>query len=569
MATPTPTTAAPTSTDTQGTVSGTDIAQHSTVQSPDQAGNPSVVAVDAQASLVVEYVAATDTNSRPWAQNRYVQSLPNPIDDLTADFGSKIYEVDMLKDPQVYSTLSVLVMAVLARGITLTPPVPTSDPEYEAAKTIVRFLEYEDENLTHSQGTVAYELAEGMLKMGHKVGELIYVRETWEGQMRTMLRDIKCKPNEATAFVVDPFNNVMGLLYVRPGQPIPRIFGVGGQPVSVVGSPVPAAGVNSISLSDAAPTDGIRNEPRIIPRAKFIIPTHKPQNGDPRGTSHMRSIYTPWWKKQQLNPQHLAFVTRFAQPSMYAKLPANTRDIEQRDASGKSKSRKSIVQSTVGVVAQMKGGAAAALIDTDIIMLEAKGRAEVIFQSYEHEDKQIAKGMLMQTMTTEESQHMARSASAVHQDIFGIFLAFLRYILEECLEDDRYRKSVRYNFGEDAANRLTPEVGLGDVQVQDVPAMMASLAQLANTKNGIHWTQWPAIWRMIGLPAADQEVWLDDMQRQDKVAQAQAEAVINPPPVPVAVGAGGPPTAPGQAPPTRKPPPARPASSPSAPPKGG
>jgi hypothetical protein len=481
---------------------GTDISEKNIVDAPAQSTSKAVT-VKADASLLKEYVAATDTTWSPWTANAYIRSLPNPIDDLMRDFGSRLYDIDMPRDPQVYSTLSILVMAILCQDMRLVPAVDKNTPKYDQAKKVFDFCMYCIDNLKHSFPEILYELTESTLKMGHKVGEMIYEQRNVRDQgVRIVLTDIKTKANEATAFIVDPYMNVLGLTYVRPGRSMPALNAYTKPP-------------------ETKNSDG---SPFMIPRAKFVIPVHKPRNGDPRGTSHIRAAYTPWWKKQSWNPQHLAYVTRFAQPSVIAKLPKEARDIPVVDTTtGLTTATKSIIGQTNVALAKIKGGAVGSFIDTDVMLLEASGVGDVIFESYRHEDHQIAKAILMQTLTTEESAHMARAASSVHQDVFGILIAFLRSMLEWTVQNDILKTLVRYNFGEEASQDLVPVVSFGDTQAQDIPKLMSSIAQLA-LANGIHWSMWPAIRPILGLPPANEEEEAKDLEATRAKQEADLEA---------------------------------------------
>lgn len=526
-----------------------DIAERNVVDVPiPPDGGAKQITVNAEASLLVEYVAASDNTYQPWNNLGYLRRLPNPSDELMSDFGSKIYEIDMPKDPQVYSVSSILVMALLAQDVRLSPAVEKGDPGYDEAVTALQFCEYNQRNLRHGVPEVLYELADGMLKMGHKAGEKIYIQSDGfkKGTQQYMLSDIKTKPHESTAFVVDAYNNVIGLLYVEPGKPLPYIGYLG---ANLTG----------------------QNLPKIIPAEKFVIPKHKPRNGDPRGTSHMRSIYTPWWKKQNWNPQHVAYVTRFAQPSMYAKLPPEAKDIQIKDTAKNPTGAKSIVKATNAALAQMKGGAVATFIDTDVTMLQANSDGRVIFASYEHEDRQIAKGYLMQTLTTEEAKHMARAAGSIHQDVFGLLIAFLRSILEWTWREEVLKPLVKYNYGEEAANNFTPHVSLGDTEAQDIPKLIAAYAQLANAgepgARGIHRTMWPKIREKVGMPGSNEVEEEKDWQRIQDAKSAAQKALLNPPTPPGQTGQpgdggkvppppGGKPPVPAPKPPTQPAPPA-------------
>ena len=471
-------------------------------------GSQTEKVLDVRADLLKEYVAVSASPFAPGIGTAYLRQLPNPSDDLMRDFGTRLYEEDMLRDPQLYSTLSVLIMAILCQGMRLNPPMDDGQDGYEQAIKVRDFCDYNIENMYHNMPDILFELIQGMLSIGHKVGEFIYEQKDIGdgGGQRIVLADIKTKPSTSTAFVVDAFNNILGLLYVKPGQPI--------QPIGTI-SGVIDSGPNANNIAKA-----------LIPRSKFIIPTYRPRNGDPRGTSHLKSVYTPWWKKQMLTPQHMAYVARFAQPSLWAKLPPTAKDIPQLDSSGAISGYVSIVQATTDALVQMKSGAAASFIDTDVEMLEATGDAGVIFASYDHEDRQIAKGILMQTLTTEEGEHMARAASAIHQDVFGILIAYIRSSICWCIRYDMLKPLVRYNFGEEAAAKFLPTVSLGDTQAQDIPKLMAAISQMA-LANGIHDSQWPKIWQLVGLPDANEEEWAADKEMRAEQRKAQKDMAVD------------------------------------------
>ncbi|HEY6021325.1 MAG TPA: DUF935 family protein [Candidatus Paceibacterota bacterium] len=477
--------------------------------------------IKAHANLLESYVASTGSPFTPWMGTNYIRQLPSPTDDLMRDFGTRLYDEDMCRDPQVYSTLSILVLAVLCEGLEIFPALPGDDPDYDQAAKIADFCDWNLKNLRHPILTVLYELTEGMLKMGHKTAEMEYdLRDnvTPNSGPQIILSDIACKAHNATAFVVDGYNHVLGMLYIAPGTQLPVLD----------------AALNSLVISGKQ-VDGVY--PDMLPRSKFVIPTHKPRDNDPRGTSHLKAIYTPWWKKQQIIPQHLAYVARFAQPSIWAKIAPDAKDIPVKDASGNITSYKSIVGATTDALSKLKSGAVASVINTDIAMLEARSEGQVIFSSLDHEDRQIAKGILMQTLTTEESQHMARAASSVHQDVFGIQVAFVRSIIVEAIEHEILKPLILYNFGEDAADRLIPIISLGETDRQDMPQMINSISNLA-LAGGVHPSQWPGLWRLLDFPPVDEGEWQLDQQILEAKRKNDLELAKNPPPVALPGGAG-------------------------------
>src|SRR5262249_1616085 len=88
-----------------------------------------------------------------------------------------------------------------------------------------------------------------------------------------ILPALKPRPRRATACVVDAYMNVVGLV----------------------------AGTEAAqSLSMSVVADQASQIPNLIPRDKFAVLSFRPQNSDPRGTSGLRTAYTPWWAKMQI-----------------------------------------------------------------------------------------------------------------------------------------------------------------------------------------------------------------------------------------------------------------------------
>lgn len=484
-----------------------------------------VRSVTATADLTQEFVSASGFMYAPWLGSTqlggaYLQQLPNPVDELTMAFGSRLYDRDMPRDPQIYSLTAILTMALLCQGLDLTPPVPQSDPLYEQGAKMALMASYCLDNLNQPLSQIMYEMTIGMIKMGHKVGEQIYAEESLPDfglPNALVLSDIKPKEHDATAFVVDGYRNKVGMLYLRPGHMLPQLSSL-----------VP---LSSFLGSDQAQ----RLSGNIIPMRKFWIPVHNPENGDPRGTSILASVYTAWWKKLQLTPQEMAYVARFAQPSVWANIGKDAKETPVYDTSGGVKNWTSIVDSTTKALVKIKGGAVASFINTQLGMLEAHSDGKVIFDSFDHQNREMAKGILMQTLTTEESRHMARAAGAIHQDVFGIMVAHYRENLAQSFRRQVLYPLMEYNYGEKLAKKLTPIVSLGSVAAEDRAKVMSAIAQVA-LAGGIHDSQWPAIWEQLELPPADMVQYQADIelrrQQQQQMMDAQklaAKAAITAP----------------------------------------
>src|SRR5215469_18887541 len=77
--------------------------------------------------LVREYVAGGG-----WAwYGQVARTLPNAIDDVTADFGDDLYE-RMLFDPQVSAVSTIFKASILESGLDMTSAIKTrSNPNYD------------------------------------------------------------------------------------------------------------------------------------------------------------------------------------------------------------------------------------------------------------------------------------------------------------------------------------------------------------------------------------------------------------------------------------------------------
>lgn len=466
-------------------------------------GKPSVRRVSVATDLTREYKPASDQWTRPWQSSEtWLRELPNPIDDLTSDFGYRIYDKDMLRDPQTYSTLSILVMAVLVEHARVGVPhsIDQESPEFTRSETMSKFVAWTFEHLNRPLKAIMFELTEGMLKLGHKVGEQIYETRTVTPSVgpQLILIDIKARQYDTVAFVTDRKKNVKGMTYVKPGF--------------------------RTSFFRAS-TGFTENGPKVlISRRKFVIPTHKSRDGDPRGSSHMRPVYIPWWKKQQVTPEHLAYLSRFAQPSLHEALgPGVSPTVDVKNEAGDIISSQSTIEANNTELMKMRNGAVKTSPYGSVLsMLEAQGGGGVFLDTYDHEDRQIAKGVLMQTLTTEEGRSMARAASRVHQDIFGVLISYLRDIIEWTINREVIEPLIEYNYGVDAL-AIAPVMTMGDIQAQDIPDLMRAIAALL-LAGGMHESQLPPLWQQLGLPPADMKQWAADAatRRQSRDAAAQA-----------------------------------------------
>jgi hypothetical protein len=471
-----------------------------------------IISGSVQADPRLEYVAA---GGDLWL-TRFLQSLPWYIDDVTRDFGPDLYE-RMLLDAQVAADFDTLKMGILRDELKILPKEDEKDDKStpslfgnkprqssDQSKTIADFCSRCLDRLQRPIMQTLDEMLNG-IAYGNKVAELIYeVPDTGPLANMLALKAIKVKSRESTAFVIDAYSNVIGLMGLIPGQGYPvAIGGYYGDPGKVQ---------------------------NLLPREKFAVFTWRSKNGDPRGTSHLRGAYTPWWLKQQLYGEWLKYATLFATPSVAGTVSEKAQPVPVVDANGNPTG---VViqpeQAMLTALESWKNASSLALpYGSEIEIFEAK-RDGVAFSSFvAYLDSQISKRILLQTLASNEAKHQSKSAGEVHQDIMALIVAYGKQTTVDMIVTDILRPLVKYNFGEDALD-LMPIVTLGDTESQDFAEAATAIAALA-TAGYLDDSQYDHIDQDLGLPARAAG-WIEKKQ-----AAATALAAKPAPAVPAKTG---------------------------------
>jgi len=413
----------------------------------------------------------------------YIRALPRYIDDLSRDFQIDIYE-QMLRDPQVRSCLDVLKLSALASGVRLTAAVPEAGAsDYQAGQEILAFCQRNLDGLETPLVTVLFDMLD-CLAFGNRIAEEVYtIPSGGLDAGRLCLKSLKPKPRAAYAFVCDAWNNTLGILGLVPGVATPVL-------------------VNAI-VSDPGK---IRN---LLPRSKFLVLSNRPVDGDPRGTSILRPCYNAWWLKQQTWGEYLKYIAQFAGPSVWATTPENAQPIPELDADG------NVVVDVNGDPVQIEpeaallaalerfrsGSAGAFPFGTELQAINVGGEGAPFLQAIDLYDRQIAKAITGQTLSTEQGQYQARAAAQVHQDILSMATAFVKTLIEEALRRDILVPLVVMNFGEEA-RRLAPGVSLSETEQSDFAGDAAAIASLM-TAGYLDPSQLAELDARLGLPARD------------------------------------------------------------------
>lgn len=431
------------------------------------------------AELTTEYVAGDAFLRR----RSGMRVLSRSIDDLTADFGDDFYD-RVLLDPTAHATLNIMRASIIEDGARLSNPMADKDADgYDLGQEIVAFCTAVLADMQTTLDDVLWDMLRA-IAIGSRVAELVWEQRTarsWyvldqstavsQSQSLLTLRAIKVKHRRATSFVVDAYMNLHGLL---------------------------ALGSSGTSASSMVVANGVHN-PDLLPRDKFLVYSFRPEHGDPRGTTAYRAAFNPWNIKQQTYPELLKFLAQFASPSIYGTIGERAKPKLHRQTDG-TVIEKSPVDALQETLIQFQNGSAAAFdYGTILDVLQSSGGGEAFFTTLTHCDQQIAMAVLHQTLATLEAQHQARSSSEVHQDTGDTIIRQAKRGLAEAFRRDCLRPLVRYNYGDRAAQQLTPLVSLGSVEQQDLAKMITAIAQLARARY-LDVSQLPGVDTLLGLP---------------------------------------------------------------------
>jgi hypothetical protein len=429
-----------------------------------------------------EYVA----NARYLAGNA-LRTLPHAIDDLTAEFADDIYE-RMQRDGQVAAIMRLLKSAILSEGVTLTSPIADeAELDFARGQEIAALCTEQIANLATPIEDVLRNLLDA-LAVGHKVAEQVY--ELRDNAL--VLTALKVKPRRATAFLVDPFNNVIGLLGQRPGQAIGVISS------AVYGNP--------------------RDIPNILPREKFAVLTHDPRDGDPRGRSVLRPAYGAWNLKVQALFSYQRYLAQFASPSVIATVGELAGDVTATTSAGTVVTMTAQEYLETAVQGFQNGSYIIAPFGSIIRVEWPQGSGDAYLKAFEFLNAEISKAVLTQTLATGEGKHASRAQAAVHQDVLAVIIREYKEWVCRMLRRDILTPMVRYNVAD--ADHLVPVPSLGEVEQQDVNAMLTALGAVGYSLSP---SQLPETDRMAGMPARS----TDDLKQLQEMA-AQPSVMVQP-----------------------------------------
>ncbi len=337
-------------------------------------------------------------------------------DDLVTKKGYAIYD-RMQTDAQVAACLRIKKFAVLSNGWQVHP-ASGSSADVETAD----FIRFCFNEMRGSVQDLLYNALDALAK-GFSVIELVYKpieRGHFAGKIG--LAAAKSKDPASFTFDTDEFLNIRGLRM--------RHFG----------------------------------EETLLPPEKFVIYSYMPAYESPYGQSDLRSAYKHWWSKDIIMRFYNRYLEKYGSPTATGSYRRGTPKAQQDEL---LRVLDRIQQETAIVVPD----------DVKIQLLEAQRGGEAGFiAALEFHDRQIAKAILGQTLTTDEGSRVGSLALAkVHLQVLHSQLEKLKRDLEDqVIGEQVVRRLVEMNF----PNRRCPVFKLGSLGQKDIPTLGTMIADL-------------------------------------------------------------------------------------------
>ena len=478
--------------------------------------------VKTTADLKQEYVPSRTTGWYPFLQ----ASLPY-IDDLTIQFGADFYD-QMLVDPIVFSGIQIFKLAILSNGYELAPSLDRDEHDYPTA---VLFRDFVKENLDNLETPYLNCLYQHLNALSHgaNVSEQSYQSSLSGKKYLNLtsnpyllrLKDIREKPLINTVFVTDSFFNTVGILTQRfPGQNFPAGSYI----------PIPFAGIGE--GSQAEPYNITDRIPGFMPRNKFSVLTNEPRYNDERGHSTLRPAYQPWWFKQQVVAEYLAWLSKFASPSLVGETAPNAQAQQllnsdltpQLNTDGTPKMQTPEQVMSEALLAFQNGSALAVPSGSKVTPIETKGNGEGFSTALNWCNREMTYAITYQALATQEGLHQARASSETHQDILSLAILFRKQWLAIQQSREVFKRLLMYNFdmtGE-KIGRYVPNLIIG--QGDGFPISPEALARLAQS-GYIDESQKTALDKRSGLPVREKQSQINLSQ----ATQQQAKSPVSDP----------------------------------------
>ncbi len=183
-------------------------------------------------------------------------------------------------------------------------------------------------------------------------------------------------------------------------------------------------------LTSRSPFSGVE-----LPERKFIVLTYRGRHDNPYGEGEIGRVYWYWWFKKHGLKFWVIFTEKFGQPIAIGKYPSGA-TAEQRDA-------------LFAAIEALQTDLGVTIPETMTVeLLEAQRQSSI--NSYKDLvvflDRGITKGILGQTLTTEESERGTQALGTVHEEVRQDIGEADARLLECAINDQLIRWAVDFNF---------------------------------------------------------------------------------------------------------------------------
>lgn len=370
----------------------------------------------------------------------------------------------MMLDPQVASSVELLVESVIGDGADIRPGAKDSSDDYAAAVEVADAWERSLGRI--DARALLWQMTRDAIVHGYKIAE-----HTWEmveatddpDAGRLVLARVAAKPRHSVRFVVDRYWNVVGFY---------RGYDLEGKPL-------------------------------VISPDKFVWLTLHTKDEDPRGRSLLRAAYAYWYLKSRIPVQYHRFLDLLILPFFlgFTAPGADKRNENQTQTDG-TKKPVTAAQAMLDALTKFRSMFVAVFPSEAKVQVEWPKSDGAAFQtSHDVLDQQIVKAILLQDLATREGVHQARASSQTHMQVLDLRVVALKKAVEGVLDRLAYVFTV-LNFGESAARRYAPKHNLGDTERRDFAGDLTAAASAF--RNGLLcMADIPKMFANLGVELAD------------------------------------------------------------------
>lgn len=412
-------------------------------------------------------------------------------DDVMREFGYRIYE-EMINDPQVYKAINVLKIGALGNDLEILPSTSEESNEYSKALKVTEFCQFLLDNLESPLKATLDQMLDALI-YGHKVAEIIYSNESYNGRTVLVPKRLKVKPIGSFNFLVDSKLNLLGITSAN-------VLNDANVDEELVRNPLIKKDSEGYKIVVNNRTE------RFVNRDKFMLLTLREKDQDPRGRSFLRPAFNAWHLKTQIYPEYLRFLLTCSIPLLVGYTPKDDegRPLLYKDETTGNTVEINPVQALRDALLQARNSTAIALRGgSNIQEIGARNSGVSFYKALEILDEQIDKAILLQTLATSESRYMSRAASTVHMTVLEQLIWDLKTSILNMIKRDLFIPAVRFNFGPNYTKYI-PKLSLGDTERRDFSTDANAVATLFRA-GYITNDQMKSLDAMLGLPIRGNE----------------------------------------------------------------